>query len=57
MELKIEVSNPNVGENDVRIEDFAGQRMHATWANGGPNVVVQPTDEVVLDVFGISKSI
>ena len=53
VELEAEVTDPAVGQNDVGIEDLAGHRMHAAWTNRGSNVIVEPTDEVVLYVFWI----
>ena len=52
-EVKIEVTNPAVGQNNVCIQNFAGRWMHAAWANRGSNIIVQPTNEVVANVLGV----
>ena len=53
MVLEVKVSNPTIGQHDIRVEDFPSHRMHPTWPDRGSDVVVEPTNEVVLDVFWI----
>ena len=53
MVLEVKVSDPAVGQHHVGIENLAGHWMHAAWANRGTDVVVEPTDEVVLNIFRI----
>ena len=45
--------DPAIGQNDVGIQNFARGRVHAAWPNGCSYIVVQPSNEVVTDVFGI----
>ena len=53
MVLEVEVADPTVGQNDVGIEDFARHGVNSTRADGRTNIVVEPADEVVLDVFWV----
>src|SRR5207247_7178311 len=41
-ELPLEVANPTVGENDVGVEDLAGERMDAAGADRRADIVVEP---------------
>ena len=52
-ELVFESTNPTVGQNDIRVQDFTGLWIDAAWSDRGANVVVQPTNEVVANIFGI----
>ncbi len=53
MVVEIEVTNPAVGQNDVGIKDFAGLGVNTTGSDRGTNVIVQPADKVVPNIFGI----
>jgi len=46
-------TNPAVGEDDIGVEKFAGVGVGAAGADGGADVIVQPTDEVVADILGV----
>ncbi len=47
------VADPAVGEDDVRVENFPGQRVHAAGPDGGADVVVEPADEVIAHILGV----
>ena len=51
--LLLIVSNPAVSQNDVGIQNLTSQGMNAAWANCGPDVVIQPANKIVLNVFRI----
>ncbi len=53
VELEVEMSNPAVGQDDIGVEYLTGKRMNAAWPDGRADVVVEPTNKVVLHVFGI----
>ncbi len=53
VELVEEVTNPAVRQDDVGIENLAGHRVNSAGADGRADVVVQPANEVVPDVFRI----
>ncbi|HAY81746.1 MAG TPA: hypothetical protein DCY79_18230, partial [Planctomycetaceae bacterium] len=47
------MANPTVRQNNVRVQDLSGQRVHTARADGGTNVVIQPPYKVVVDIFRI----
>ena len=53
VELHPVVTDPAVGENDVGVEDFAGQRIDPAGPNRGADVVVEPADEVPPHILGV----
>ena len=55
--LTFECTNPTVGQHDVRVQDFTGQRIYSAGADRGADIVVQPTNKIVLNVFRIEVHI
>ena len=51
--LTFESTDPTVGKNDVGVKDFACQRVYSARSDRSTDVVVQPTDKVVLHIFRI----
>ena len=51
--LHIEVANPAIRQDDVGIQDLTGHWMNTARTNGGADIVVQPTHEVVANIFGV----
>ena len=51
--LTFESTDPTVSKNDVRVEDFTGQRVYSARSDRSTDVVVQPADKVVLHILWI----
>ena len=51
--IALEGADPSIGQNHVGVEDLPGKRMHSARPDRQPNVVRQPTNEVVANVFGV----
>ena len=52
-ELILKSTNPTIGQNDIRIKDLTRFRIHAAWSDRSADVVVQPANEVIANVFRI----
>ncbi len=52
-ELVLKSSNPTVGQNDVRVKDFTCLWINTARSDRGTDVIVQPANEVVSNVFWI----
>ena len=52
-ELLAVVANPTVCQDDVGIQNLPGHRIYSTRPNRCANVIVQPTDEVVVHIFRV----
>ena len=52
-ELVFESTNPTVSQNDISIEDLTCLWIDAAWSDGGADIIVQPTNKVVADIFRI----
>ena len=53
VELHPVVADPAIGENDIGIENFTGQRVDPAGPDRGANVIVEPADEVPSHILGI----
>ena len=53
VELLLKRANPTVGQHDVRVKNLTRFRVNATRTNRRADIVVQPANEVVLDVFRV----
>ena len=51
--LTFKSTNPTVGQHDISVQDLSRQRVDSTWPNRSTNIVVQPANEVVTNVFRI----
>ena len=51
--LHLEVTNPPIIQDNIRIENFTRQRVDAARSNRTPNIIVQPADKVVTGVLRI----
>ena len=47
------MANPAVGQNNVGVENLAGQRVDPARADGGADIVVEPADKVVPGILWI----
>ena len=53
VELLPVMANPAVGQNNVGVENLAGQWVDTARPDGGADVVVEPADKVVPGILGI----
>ena len=53
VELLPVMANPAVGQNNVGVENLAGQRVDPARADGGADIVVEPADKVVPGILWI----
>ena len=45
--------NPTIGQDDVSIQDFSGHGIGSAGADGRTHIIVEPTNEIVTDVFRV----
>ena len=53
VELHPVVADPTVGEDDIGVEDFSGERIDPAGSDRGADVVVEPADEVPPHGLGV----
>ena len=53
MVLEIKVPYPAIGQNDICVKDFAGERVHTARSDCRTDIVVEPSHKVILHVLGI----
>ena len=53
VELHPVMTNPAVGQNNIGVENLAGQRVDTARADGGADIVVEPADKVVPGILWI----